>query len=195
MFFQILFFGLSLIALQWIFAYATGWLDQRRMRKFSNYGYSLLEHGGMWTDIFVITPGIARVMDKYELGYLSWWGLLLLAATTAFVLWSMYQYEQIGKVKPEAHTHYGKTAVAGWIHGVYAVWGIWVFVLFLITPIKPRASIQDLVFIACLLTVLFPLGVWKFNSEWKWSKSDTIQVVILTGIVWLIVGVRIAFGW
>jgi len=195
LFFKTLFCGYFLIALQWFFAYRSGWLNQKQMLKCGNWGYSLLQHGGMWTDVFVITPAIAYIMSKYKLAYLSWWGVLLFVAISAFVIWAMLGYQQSGKIIPEAYSHYGKTGIAGYLHGLYAILGIWVITMFLITPIYPHASVQDLIIVAVAVTILFPLGVWKFNTDWQWAHTDTVQVTTEIIIYWAITFMRIAFKW
>ncbi len=179
---------------QAIAAYYDGYLTQGQMIVLGRHGYAWVEHGGTFVDLFVITPAMAYITSQYRLAYTAWWGWLLLGLTAIVVLWSMQMYSQIAVSAPEAHTHHGETTIAGWIHGVYAIWGIWVFALFLVTPTTPHTSIHDLLLVAVALTILFPLGVIKFNSTWSWTISNSWQVGIEIAGVWLITTVRIAFN-
>ena len=191
MFFTIMTLGVSLVILQFIAAYFDGWFCQSQMRSLGNRGFAIVEHGGMWADILVVSPTLAFVVSRYHLNYLSWWSLCILVAIVIFTFWSLKHYESVGKIISEAHTHHGKTTFAGWIHGFYAAPAMWVFVLFLLTPVEPTASVRGLLLVALTLTVLFPLGLIKFNREWKWESSHSWQTGIELVVVWSVTIFRI----
>lgn len=191
LFFIILIIGIFFVVMQGIASYADGYFNQKQLLKKGIIGYSFIEHGGMWADVFVVSPAIALIMSSYDLRYFSWWSAVIFLLAVIASLKAGIEYQRIAVNNPEAHTHNGKTTIAGWIHGVYAVLGMWVFTMFLVTPITPHATPQHLIIVALFLTILFPLGIVSFNSKWKLKKGGIWQVIILTSIVWLIIITRL----
>jgi len=191
MFFIILMVGICFVVAQGVASHRDGWFNQRQMKRLGNSGYAFVEHGGMWADIFTVSPAIALIISKYHMEYFSWWSVCIFTITTIITVCSVSYYELAGVTKPEAHTHYGTTTIAGWIHGFYAVIAMWVFILFFLTPISPEASAGDLLAVAILLSVLFPIGTIHFNPRWKWVRANTWQVAIELVIVWSIVTFKI----
>lgn len=183
-----------LVILQGVAACRDGYLCQEQMqaREVTN-GWSFLEHGGMWADFFVVSLVAAGVMSKYELAYLSWWGIGLLVVAAIATILPIQAWAKIATHRPEAHAHHGKTTPAGWIHGIYTIFVTWVLVLFYSTPTVPAVSSVDLVMVSSAMTIWAPLGVVKFNRRWKLSKPVLIQVVAEIVVFWIITAVHVLF--
>ena len=196
-FFVILICAIYLVVIQGVTSHKDGYFSQRQMRAHGNRGFAFVEHGGMWADVFLISPAIAYIMSHYHLEYFSWWGLIMLTVVAEFTVWSVKAYETVAMMGvPEAHTHHGKTKATGWIHAVSATWWIWVILLYFLTPINPKASPRDMVIISLVITAWAPLGLVKFNNPlWKWTKSNSQQIGGEIAVLWAITIVRIAMGW
>jgi hypothetical protein len=95
-------------------------------------------------------------------------------------------YAKGGRLIPEAHTHDGKTTIAGWIHGIYAVLGLWFILIFYFGRLSPQIAKEDFIFMAIMLTFFFPLGIIKFSSQWKFEKFAKWQVTIEIILLWAI---------
>ena len=171
--------------LQGVAAYCDGYFSQRQMqsRGITN-GYSFLQHGGMWADMFIVSPAVALIASKYKINYFSLYGIVFFAGTFIVVRAMGRLYCEYGKIIPEAHTHDGRTTLAGWIHGIFAFAVIWECLMFYLSPTVPKQKVEDLIFVSFLLTLLFPLGVIKFSLRWKFSLGDYIQIGVLTLLVW-----------
>lgn len=169
-------------------AYKSGWFSQKQMRQFNHRGYAILEHGGIWADIFFLSLAMGIMVSGYKLGYLTKSGLAVFIPIVVYNLWQLKQYENAGIVMPEAHTHYGHTPITGWIHIFYAIWVMWTLVLFYFTT---HVSIQDLLSVTILFTLWAPLGMVKFNKNWRWTRPNTWQAVGLITAFWLIAGIKI----
>jgi len=194
-FFTILIIGVFLVVAQGIASYKDLCFTQKQMKwwKSNSVKYSFLQHGGMWVDFFLVSPAIAFIVSTYDLHYLSLWSIIILISVIVVTIKGIVKYELRGIYIPEAHTYNGKTTVAGWIHGIYAILAMWVFILFLVTPITPVASSRHLLWVALILTFVFYLGVIKFNHMWRWSREDAIEATSLTISVWLIAITRVIF--
>ena len=191
-FFVIIFVANLLVILQGIASHQDGYFSQKQMEAqgVSN-GWAFIEHGGMWGDFFIISPVMALIVSRYHLGYLSSWGIVILLISVTFSLCAKYAFSKRGNYEPEAHSHDGRTTLTGWLHGVYEVPGYWIIPMFLLTLIKPQASMAHLLIVASALTVHVPLGVIKFNPRWKLSRLALGQTVLAISAVWLIVGYRL----
>lgn len=184
-FWTILSIGITLVGIQGVCAYIDGYFSQAQIRTVHGIhnAYSFKEHGGMWADVLIVTPIVSYIATTYRLKYWSMTGILILALAIFVSLAAGYLYQEMGKTIPEAHTHFGYTPLAGWIHGLFAVATIWICVMFYLTPVTPQPGF-DMIAISIGLTALFILGVKKFNPNWNWSKGAIIQVAILIALVW-----------
>ena len=72
MFWLVLTIGVILVLAQGVFSYRDGYLTKKQMAtRGIRHGWSFLEHGGMWADIFIISPLIAYVSSQHQLAYVS----------------------------------------------------------------------------------------------------------------------------
>ncbi|HET8575224.1 MAG TPA: hypothetical protein VFM02_03595, partial [Candidatus Paceibacterota bacterium] len=190
-FWSIWILGIALVILQGFFAYRDGYFTQRQMRCTHGIvsGWAFIEHGGMWADVFIVSPLVAFIVSRYDFNYTAWYSWVLLIADIALSIFAGRAYAEAGKKTPEAHTHHGKTTVAGWIHGFFAVVGIWIVALFFLTPARPPVSVTDLLIVAGILTPFFVLGIMKFNRRWFQNfandKFGQYLNLILTSAVWI----------
>jgi hypothetical protein len=194
MFWFVLLAGIALVIVQGILSYFDGYLTQAQMQAHGvTNGYSFMEHGGMWADVFVISPMVAYLTTKYRFGYTAWWSWLILGIALAITIGSAPIYNKIGLMFPVAHSHDGHTTAAGYIHGVFAVAVLWIAGMFYFTPTDPPASAHDLIGISALLTPFFFLGIVDFNSRWIFLKGAKIQLAVSILILWIMTGIRLAF--
>ncbi len=150
-----------------------------------------MEHGGMWADVFVISPIVAYAASKYKFDVSFPWGLGLLAASIVIVLGMIEIYRRAGITMPDHCTHNGETVLAGWIHGLFAVAAIWVCLEIYLGLSTPIVSKQDIVIFSILLTPFFYLGVAKLSARWVFSTQDKYQVAIMTALVWFVAVIRL----
>ena len=180
MFFIILIIGITLVFLQGFFSFRDGYLTQMQMHKNGVYGgYSFMEHGGMWADVFIISPIIAYLTSNYSFNYTALSSIIIFSVVFIITLVAGKAYSKKATTVPEAHVHNGEATIAGWIHGIYALIGLYYIITFYFTDnFSPRAGNVSIIIIAMFLCVFFPLGVMKFNKRWEFSKSDKIQLLI-----------------
>src|SRR4051812_22256903 len=133
LFYTVLVGGILVVIVEGVISWATGWLTQSQLRAREVTGYSFMEHGGMWADVFIVSPLVAYIMSKYQLAYFSKRGWVILALATLVSFVAGYAYQKL-LVVPEVFVHDGKTSVVGWIHGLFAISAIWIIVLFYIDP-------------------------------------------------------------
>ena len=191
-FFGILAVGIALVVVQGIASWLDGWLTQTQIsaRGIAN-GWSLMEHGGVWADAFIMSPILAYVASKYQLEYYSRKGRAMLTVAILISLSAGYAYHQVGTTMPEAHTHYGVTTLAGWIHGLFAVAAIWVCGMAYLGMTSPRVSRSDLVAISLILTPFFYLGVKKFSDRWVLTTEAKWQIALEIILLWAITFIRL----
>ncbi|MDP3956845.1 MAG: hypothetical protein Q8P97_02515 [bacterium] len=183
--------GILLVVVQGVASYFDGFLTQSQLRSRGIRGWSFMQHGGMWADVFVISPIVAYTVGRYRLEFFSKWGLVILGFSVVLSLAAGYMYQQGGIRTPEAHTHHGVTTVAGWIHGLFAVAAIWVCGMVYLNLTSPPMSRTDLVVISVLLTPFFYLGVAKFSEHWVFKPQDKVQVAVSIAAVWVVTGIRL----
>ena len=139
----------------------------------------------MWTDVFVITPIVAYIMNRYRLPYVSVSGIIILILVVVDCIGAGAMYQEMGKTVPEAHTHFGYTPLTGWVHGLYAIAVLWICAMFYLSHIEPQPT-YDMIAISIGLTTHIVLGVMKFNPNWSWSKGAIIQVAVFIALIWVI---------
>src|SRR5262245_36825061 len=133
--------GLATVAAQGIASWFDGYLTQAQMQAQGvTNGWSFLEHGGMWADALIISPILAYILAKYTLRYMTSEGAAIFVAALLATMALGYLYQQSGLHTPEAHTHDGKTTLAGILHGVFATFAIWTFALVYLKLSTPAVS-------------------------------------------------------
>jgi hypothetical protein len=194
MFWLVLLAGIALVGVQGILSYFDGYLTQAQMqaRGIAN-GYSFMEHGGMWADVFVISPMVAYLISRYHFAYGRWWGILILDIALGITIGSSPIYNKIGLRHPVPHSHDGHTTAAGYIHALFAVAVLWIAGMFYFTPLSPAASPRDIIGISALLTPFFFLGIVDFNAKWEFMRGAKIQLAVQIMVLWLIAGIKLAW--
>ncbi len=185
--------GVALVVLQGVFAYQDGYFSETQMREVHGItnGWAFMQHGGMWADVFIISPMVAYVVSNYQIGYFRWYSVVIFLVAIVASLLAGNMYQKAGMVTPEAHTHDGITTAAGWIHGLFAVVAIWAIVMFYLAT--PGVTTRDLIVVACILTPFFFLGVYKFSSRWTFDSQARAMVFSLTPLLWVATLGRIWF--
>lgn len=195
LFWTVLGTGIVLVVVQGVSSWFDGYLTQAQMHSSRiRNGWSFMEHGGIWADMFVISPIAAYAVSRYQLAYFSRPGLVILAASVVLSLAAGYMYQQGGITTPEAHTHHGVTTVAGWIHSLFVVAAIWVCGMVYLNLTSPPMSKPDIIVISVLLTPFFFLGVAKFSDRWMFSTRAKWQVAIEIVGLWAVTGVRLWYA-
>lgn len=175
LFWTILELGIALVLVQAVSSWFDGYFTQSQMRaRGIKNGWAFIEHGGMWADVFVISPIVAYAVSRYQLDYFSKLGLLILAGAIVVSLAMGSMYQKNGVVTPEAHTHNGKTTLAGWIHGLFATVAIWIVMLVYLNMTIPLVSRMDIIVFSLLLTPFFTLALQssaRYGSLTRLLKS------------------------
>ena len=180
-----------MVFVQGLMAWTDGFLTRGQLRARSITGWCLLEHGGIWADIFVISPLAAYVLAKYQVHWFSFGGLITLVLAVGCSLAAMTGWREGGSTTPEAHTHDGRTTAAGWIHGIYMVVGIAVFVQFFFANTTPAPATKELLVVAWILTPFFPLGVVKFSPKYRFDVAAYCVTFGGIALTWIATLVRI----
>ena len=177
--------GILLVVLQGFASWKDGYFSQWQMysRRIRN-GWAFIEHGGMWSDVFVVSPIVAFAISKYQLHYFAKSGLVILFVSVSLSLAMGELYKAGGAIIPEAHTHDGKTTLAGWIHGMFAVVAIWTVAVVYLNLTTPTVSRTDMIIFSVLLTPFFFLGSVKFSRKWKFDRIAKLQTFIGIAVVW-----------
>lgn len=184
--------GIAFVVVQGITSYFDGYFSKAQLYSRGIVAWSFLEHGGMWADVFIISPIVAHALSKYQLNYSAHWGTATFMVSIVVVLGLVEFYRRMGMRMGDHCTHDGVTTIAGWIHAAYAFAAVFVLLQIFLGLTTPVVSKGDIVIFATLLTPLFYLGVAKFGSDWGPSTQDKWQVAALTVGVWVLAAVRIA---
>jgi len=185
--------GEFLILLQGIAAYKDGFLTHAQMLYVHNIcdteGYSFMNHGGMWSDFFLITPLSAYLIEKYT--FTGDFYTEIFIGVVALLLWlalAVFVYAPSGIKMPEAYTHSGDVTVAGWLHVIYAAVATSVIAMMYIGMVTPTISHTDIIIMSSILSVWAYLGVVKFTSNWSFWENKIVmsQVAVEIAGIWLI---------
>lgn len=182
----------SLVFVQCFAAWGDKYLSKRQLAERGIKGYALLDHGGWWADVFIISPLVAWIASSHRLPYWSSSGeaALLVIFLAVWCLGSLYT--EVGLKTPEAYTHDGRTTVAGYLHGLYAVICIWNVILSCFADVQPKVTRGEALATAIALTPWAYLGVAKFNKElWKFGRSERLQTATAITIIWIVTFVRL----
>lgn len=193
----ILLFGWSLVIVQVFQADADNFLRRYQMNRREGLspeaGYSLMEHGGWWADLLLITPLAAYIVNRYDLQYASLRSILFMIISVAVAQKFGRIYSRASHFTPEAHVHWGETTPAGRTHGLYAILAMWIIGLFYFAPLATRIAPADLYLVSAILTPFFFVGAAKWNYRWfaglKNDKMGILQSIVGPLVVW---GVAIA---
>src|SRR5882672_944348 len=118
----ILVIGVLFVVVQGFFTYIDGYFTQAQMvAEGIMNGYSFMQHGGMWADVFVIPMLVSYIVKNYKLPYESITSLIILGISICVWVWAASQWSRLALQRPEAHTHDGRTTIAGWIHLCYGI--------------------------------------------------------------------------
>ena len=184
--------GIALVVAQGIASHFDNRFSQRELDAAGiTNSWSFLQHGGMWADVFIISPIVAYALSKYQLDLHTLWGIGTAILSALFVLAALEFYRRMGIVMGDHCTHDGKTVLAGWIHGLFFFSAIWVCLEIYLGLTTPVVSKQDILIFSTLLTPFFYLGVKKFSDAWVFSTQDKWQVAALTLGVWVIAAIRL----
>lgn len=180
-----------LILLQGIAAYRDGFFTHRQMKSVHHidkkHGDSFLDHGGMWSDIFIVSPLVAYIINKYVFAYDS--RLSLGVLFIAFVLWTVLAlvvYAPSGMKRPEAYTRNGRVTDAGWAHVLYVAVATWIITMAYAGAMTPTISNMDIGIISFVLSIWAYFGVMKFNSHWSFDKWARVQVLVEVIGLWVL---------
>ena len=184
--------GLGLVAAQGAASWLDGCWSQAQLRSLGvTNSYSFWEHGGMWADVFIITPLVAYAVSKYELDCSSGSGVVALFASGAVTLVLIELYRRWGMAMGDHCTYDGKTTLAGWIHGLFAFGAIWVCAEIYLGLTTPVVSNRDIIIFSTMLSPFFYLGVAKFNERWVFGVAEKWQVIGGLALVWMIAAFHI----
>ena len=182
-FWIVLVVGIGFVALQGVCAYIDGYFTREQMLRLHELkkGNSFLQHGGMWSDVFVISPLVAYITSKDHLDYLSLRSEIFLLVTMGF-WWMAAKYFRSLPL-PEAHNHNGQTTLAGWIHLGFGVVVMWMLSMFYFS----HPPMHDLVVVSSFLTPFFFLGIYKIDKDWRWNPVAVWVVIGGPTAVWSVV--------
>jgi hypothetical protein len=146
-------------------------------------GYSLLQHGGYSADLFV-TLLIAYLMGRYGFAIISWPSLGLLMLATTFWLGATVVFSKAALNTPEAHTHDGRTTVAGWLQVVYASLASWIVLMTYCGLTAKPVTHSDLFITSLVLTPWAVMGVMKWSKDWHWDNTSRTIVTAEIAFIW-----------
>lgn len=194
MFLSTLLWGVVLVVVQGILAWRDGYLTQAQMHSHGVMnGYSFMEHGGMWSDVFIVSPLVAYLLAHYRFPFREWWSWLIFAIAVAVAYAANAAYNDIGLRYPVPHNHDGHITPAGIIHAGFGVVVLWLVVMFYLTPINPLPSARALICVSLTLTPFFFLGMVDFNRRWVFLKGAKMQLATEIVVLWVITLIRIEF--
>lgn len=174
--------GIGLVCLGGWCSWLDGYFTRAQMLRVHGItkGYSFLQHGGMWCDLFAISLVVAYVASTSHLPYFSGPSGKYFAGAVGFWLFAALYFQSLKL--PEAHNHYGHTTAAGWIHLGFAVVATWILALFYLShPVRSHVF-----WVSVILTLFFPLGMMKFDRDWHWNPFAAVVAIGGPITVWSI---------
>ena len=193
--FWLVYFGMqNLVVAQAIAAYNDGRLTRVQQKAKGITGHTLFSHGGWWYDGIFLSWLVAHIVSKYDWSRVNEWLVAVVFAGIAIgILCAGRSYSKTARAFGEAHTHHGKTTVAGWLHGAYALPAAWVLISFFFLPMNPAVSRTDLIIASATLTPFFFIGSVKFNRDWRFDKIACWQTCVGTALLWTVTCVRLRY--
>lgn len=190
-------FFVWLIVLLWslgmavLFAWIDGWLYPSQTDIGLNIhgqdyqDYALVQHGGLWASVLLISWWTAYLADSYHPVFLSTSGLAaaLVAVTVAGLMVLAYSYQSARS--SDGLFVDGKTMMAGRFFLVFTSLVIWVMLMVYFGRTAIQVSRGDLLLSSSILSLFFLLGNVKFSEGWKWRTRDTVQAGSLIAFTWI----------
>ncbi len=193
-FLKVLAGGESLVALQGLFSWFDGMLTPAQMRA-SGYdkGLPFLCHGGMWGNVFIISPLVAATMALYGAAWSSY--NVVMAAFAGFVCSILMHLTYLGAKYPEAHVQFGKLTAAGYFHVFYmaAAFAALFLLYFGTSPLSPPWFLW---MVSALLVIHVAVGTHVVLGIVKptWYAGDPLHSLWDTWIPVAATAV-LTFGW
>ncbi len=188
-FFEVLGLELLLILAQFVASRIDGYATKKQMEERGVKGYSFMQHGGMWADLFIISPLVAYLVQKYSFEYMQFGGLVLfMIFFWAWFLLAVLVYAPASKNIPEAHAHGGYVTVAGYIHILFATFTTWVIVMAYTGLTTIPVSNNDIFMTSVLLTLWAYFGQAKFSPLWRFGVQEKMSFYMLGIAIWVSAG-------
>lgn len=185
-FISVLVVGIVMVVIQGWLAWKDGYFfpSQLQSRGIFN-GWSFLEHGGMWADIFIISPAVAYLLSTQSF-YYDWRGWLMFAISILVTSGLGYAYQTDGTTTPTPHAHDGKTTIVGWVHNFYSILFMWPLLMVYVGFTTTKLPLFNFISLSLILTLFFILGVTKFSRRWRFSKKELRQTAGEIISLWII---------
>jgi hypothetical protein len=173
--------SIFLVLLQGWFASRDNFLTVPQMvwQKGFKQGLPFLYHGGMWADVFLISPLLAYMVGRY--GYT--WNMASVSWVFAFGLVAsvvMHLGVYLRLPHPEAHAYSGELTPAGWIHLPYMAACFTVIALFYLktSGLTSREVwiTTGLLIIHIIVGTHVPLKLWAWNARLEGYRADWYPV-------------------
>ena len=143
--------------------------------------FTFIEHGGMWSDFFIVSPTVATILYFYA----EEWDLIPLLCTATIAIFITVVMLHVWKIKgkgiSDSLVHSGRVTKAGWVHAIYMIVALTVYgMFFLFTKNVPDSL---------MLQIGFAVGVHVFISAVQPSiytrgKIDLFAVFMIV-LVWI----------
>jgi len=193
-FFSVLFFAELLVLLQGWLSWKMGYLTATQLRKKGIVGRAFIRHGGMWADFFLMSPLVAYIVSRYDIGWCALsFGLLVASMTICMLLGGLFAGQSVKM--PEAHAINGEMTMVGLIHGVYAVLALWVILLFYIKVPMSESTCADLPIVTTGATLTVIFGVRKFYRDWRFEWPTIMAVTLICATAWSISFYKVESYW
>jgi len=188
-FFEVLGLELLLILAQFIASRIDGYATKKQMEERGVRGYSFMQHGGMWASLFIISPLVAYLVQKYSFEYMQFGGLVLFVLSFwAWFILAVLVYAPASKNIPEAHVHDGHVTVAGYILIIFGTLITWVIVMAYKGLTTIPVSNNDIIITSVLLTLWAYFGQVKFSSLWCFGVQEKMSFYMLGIAIWVSAG-------
>lgn len=148
--------SLFLIFLEILFTYREHTLtSQQLFKKYPTYheGRPFLWHGGLWGDIFILTPLFGWILAMYASQWNILFGFFIFAI--GFLLSALLHWMYISTPFPDSLAWGGKLSIAGWLHLIYmsasfAILGLFYF--------ATDATLANIVFVSIVVAIHVGFG-------------------------------------
>jgi hypothetical protein len=168
----------ALVLAQTWFAYEDNFLTVAQMQhRGIHHGLPFAWHFAMWSDLLLVSPLAAYIVDRYGPAWrfphvvLS---LVLAIATSALLHWT-YTWSP----SPEAHMQDHRLTKAGMVHAAYMAAAFAIFMqFFLFTPHvtrKPLAAISFLLVLHVLIGTHMALGILALYVPQAWYPGQPLK--------------------
>ena len=183
-------YGLSAVAV--IVSGALAWAEGN-WRKRPGLAMGFADHGGMWSDLVLLSMANAVIAPHLSVGW--WRAAALLASTVPALAVHAYWYSPRGggdHMWP-AHVHgvwWRDLSWAGWAHVVYVMGELTLLAGFAIHPVPSDVAI----FVAAIFTIHVPIGLlqprWFLTGHIATVQEQPLLAPLLLAL-WAVTGVKI----